>query len=334
MSDEDEIPADKKSILPAVLGGVLSLGAVAKAIGFLAANGLVMLSVVIGTILSILAASILVPSWRGRRRTRAISLWAHEHGWRVDSVHMPTLRSATEVLFGVVDGISVTSCTTTYSPDWHRGLDTTRFRHVLMSSLDANFPVLTMVPTGGVRRPPSGPDDGPDLRFESALFDAGWQVRCVDARFAHDFCHPRTMERLMRPDVAGMSLLVTGGDIAVHAPGATTLAAIESRSAVLADLVRLVPPYLVADHPVHYRRMQGVRPATAVLRGAAPGETTGWPTVIMTTIVLGSVAWFVVFMALAGEVAFALGTVGVIAGVSAVPILSSRSVRRRRRNLR
>lgn len=334
MSDEDEVPADKESIVPAVLGGVLSLCAVAVAVGSLAANGLVVFSMVAGTVLCVLAAWILVPSWRGRRRTRAINLWAHEHGWRVESVHTPTLRSATEVLFGVVDGISVTSCTTTYSPDWHRGLDTTRFRHVLTSSLEASFPILTMVPTGGVRRPPSGPDEGPDLRFESALFDAGWQVRCVDARFAHDFCHPRTMERLMRPDVAGMSLLVTGGDITVHAPGTTTLDAVESRAAVLADLVRLVPSYLVADHPVPDRRMRRVRPATAVLRGAAPGETTGWSTVIMTTILLGSVAWFVVFMALAGEVAFALGTVGVIACVSALPILSARSVRRRRRNLR
>lgn len=334
MSDEIEIPADKEPILPAVLGGVLSVCAVAIAIGSLAAIGLVVFSMVTGTVLAILAAWIVVPALHGRRRIRAISLWAHEHGWRRESVHTPTLRSATEVLFGVVDGISVTSCTTTYSPDWRRGLDTTRFRHVLTSSLDATFPVLTMVPTGGVRRPSSGPDDGPDLRFESALFDAAWQVRCVDARFAHDFCHPRTMERLMRPDARGISVLVTGGEITVHAPGATTLDAIESRAAVLADLVRLVPPYLVADHPVPGRRMRRVRPTTAVLRGAAPGETTGWPTVIMTTIVLGSVAWFVVSMALAGEVAFALGTVGVIACVSAIPILAARSVRRRRRSLR
>lgn len=68
-----------------------------------------------------------------------------------------------------------------------------------------------------------------------------------------------------------------------------------------------------------------------MLRGGAPGETTGWPTVVMTTICLGCVGWFVVVMALAGEVTFALGTVGVIAAVGAIPVLARRPMWRRRR---
>ena len=333
MSGEDGKPVVETSSLLAVLVGVFGLcGATLK---FLATNDLVLLWVVIGTILATVAVWILVPARRNSRRTREISLWAHEHGWHADVQHTLTHARETEVLRGVVEGISVTSCTTTYSPDWRRGLDTTRFRHVLTSTLDASFPVLTIVATGGARRPPAGPDEDSDLRFESALFDAGWRVQCADAQFAYAFCHPRVMERLMRPDVAGMSILVSGGDVAVHAPGATALTAVESRAAVLVDLVRLVPPYLVVDHPGHLWRGQRVPLApTSVLRGSTPGETTGWPTVIMTTIVLGCVAAFVVFMVLVGETTFALGTVAVIAAVSAVPVLSSRSVRRRRRNLR
>jgi len=50
----------------------------------------------------------------------------------------------------------------------------------------------------------------------------------------------------------------------------------------------------------------------------------------MTTIVLGLVAWFVVWMALVGEVTFALGTVGAVVAVGILPVLSARSVRRER----
>lgn len=332
MNGDDVSPAQEDTALFVMLGGIFVL--CASGIGLLAAHGFVGLSAVVGTILAVLAAWILVPLVRRRRRTRAVHLWAREHGWHVVSVRAQTLRGETEVLRGVVDGLSVTSCTTAYAPDWRRGLDTTGFRHVLVSNVEANFPTLTIDPTRGVRRPPAGPDEGTDLRFESAVFDASWRVQCADARFAHDFCHPRVMERLMRPDVAGMSLLVTGGTIAVHAPGATILDAVESRAAVLADLVRLVPPYLVVDHPARLWSVRGRRSATSVLRGAIPGETTGWPTVVMTTIVLGCVAWFIAIMALAGAKEVALVTVGVVVCASAGPLLSSLSVRRRRRNLR
>ena len=330
MSAERVGSEDESSRLIVVLGGVLALST--AALVWLAANGMVGFAIVVGGILAALAAWIVLPVRRGRRRAREVRQWAREHGWRSEPQRARTASGGTEVLRGVVDGIQVTSCTTEYDPDWRRGVDTTRYRHLLVSRIGADFPVLTMVPTGGVQRPPAGPDDGPGLRFEWADFDAAWRVQCADARFAHGFCHPRTMERLMRPDVAGMRLLVVGGDVAVHAPGATTLDAVEARAAVLADLVRLVPPYLILDHRAAVGTLPRRRSPNAVLRGATPGETTGWPTVVATTIVLGLVAWFVVTMALAGEVAFALGTVGVVAAVSAVPILSSRSAQRRRRN--
>lgn len=330
MSAEHEAPADEPTAwLLGTLGCVLALCAVSCV--WLAANGMAGFSVVVGGILVVLAVWIVLPIRRGRRRIQEVRQWGHDHGWRAEPPRARTVTGGTEVLRGVVDGISVTSCTTEYDPDWRRGLDTTRYRHLLMSQIGADFPVLTMVPTGGARRAPAGPDEGTDLRFEWADFDARWRVQCADARFAHGFCHPRVMERLMRPDVAGLSFLVAGGDVAVHAAGATRLDAVEARAAVLTDLVRLLPAYLIIEHRAPVGTPVRRLPPTRVLRGATAGETTGWPTVVMSAIVLAGVAWFVVMMARAGEVTFALWTVGVVMAVGAIPILRSRAVRRRRR---
>lgn len=329
---EDEDPANVHLDLFVALSTAIAL--CVGGIWFLAASGLVGLSVVVGTSAFVgLASWLVVPRWRGRRRARAVLLWAREHGWQVAWLQAQTTDGATEVLHGVVDGVSVTSYAATFTPDWRRGLDTTRFRHVLTCTVDASFPALTIDPRRGARRPPAGPAEGDDVHVDSPLFDARWRVQCADARFAHDFCHPLIMERLMRPDVAGMSLLVAGGEIALHAPGATPLDAVESRAAALADLVHLIPSHLVVDHPVHRRTTRRERAATSVLRGAVPGETTGWPTVVMTTVVLGFVAGFVAIMVVAGAIEVALVIVGVVACASALPILSSSSVRNRRRNL-
>ena len=333
MSGQGENPADVSLDLVAVLGSAFAL--CSGGVGFLAAHGLVGLSAVVGTTsFAVLATWLLMPRWRGRRRARAVQLWAREHGWHIASLQAQTMDGETEVLRGVADGVSVTSYTATFTPDWRRGLDTTRFRHVLTCNLDASFPALTIDPRRGARRPPAGPAEGDHVRLDSPLFDARWRVQCADARFAHDFCHHLVMERLMRPDVAGMSLLVAGGEIALHAPGATALDSVESRAGVLADLVHLIPSCLTVDHPVRRWTVQRAGAATSVLRGAIPGETTGWPTVVMTTVVLGFVTWFIAAMVLAGAIAVALVTVGVVACASALPILSSRSVRRQRRNLR
>lgn len=325
-------PTSSPRYLLVALGFVLVVSA--GALAWLAANDMAGLAAGIGAVLAAITAWIVVPMWRGGRRAREVRRWAREHGWRAESPRTRTIIGGTEVMRRFIDGIPVTSCTTEYDPDWRRGVDTTRFRHVVTSPVGAGFPTLTMVQRGGAQRAPAGPDQTPALGFEWAAFNAGWQVECADTRFAHDFCHPRLMERLMRPDVAGLSVLVAGGDVAVHAPGATALDAVEARAAVLTDLVRLVPPYLILRHQESGAVFSSWLAPTVVLRGAVAGETTGWPTVVMTTIVLGLLGWFVVWMARAGEVTFALWTVGVVAAVSAVPILRSRAVRRLRRRLR
>lgn len=325
-SRERDVPVGESPYLLAALACLLAL--TTGALVWLAAEGLVGLSVTIGCILAVIAVWIGVPIRRRRRRAREVTRWALDHGWRPDTSQSRSVLGGTEVLHGLVAGIPVTSCTTEYDPDWRRGVDTSRYRHLLMSSLDVDFPVLTMVPTGGTKRPPAGPADGPELLFESADFNAGWRVQCEDPQFAYAFCHPRLMERLLRPDVAGLSVLVAGGEVAVHATGATALDDVEARAAVVTDLVRLVPPHLSVEHRSWAPPARRV--PTALLRGATPGETTGWPTVVMTTIVLAGVAWFVALMVRVGEIGFALGTVGVVAAFGAIPVLSSRAARRRR----
>lgn len=325
-SHEHEAPAGESPYLLVALGCLLAL--TTSALVWLAAQGLVGLSVAIGGVLAMIAVWIGVPIRRRRRRAREINRWALEHRWRPDSSPARSVFGGTEVLRRVVGGIPVTSCTTEYDPDWRRGVDTTRYRHLLMSSLSTDFPLLTMAPTRGAKRPPAGPADGPELQFESAGFNAAWRVECADPRFGHAFCHPRLMERLLQPDVAGLSVLIAGGEVAVHAPEATALDAVEARAAVVADIVRLVPPHLLVEHGSWAPPARRV--PTALLRGATPGETTGWPTVVMTTIVLAGVTWFVALMVRVGEIGFALGTVGVVAAVAAVPVLSSRAARRRR----
>lgn len=302
-------------------------------LAWLATSGLPWLALVIAVVLAGLTTWIAIPVRRARRRARQVQRWAARHGWFAESPDASTLLGGSEVLHGVVDGVPVTSCTTVYEPDWRRGLDTSRFRHLLMGRLPVRFPTLTMVPTGGPRRAPAGPDEGPAVQVEWSAFNDAWLVRCADAQFAHAFCHPRLMERLMQPDVRGLSVLVVDSDLAVHALGRTDLDSLEARAAVVRDLVELVPGFLVEEHwaPPWPRTQRPV--PTAVLRGAMPGESTGWPTVIMTAISLAGVAWFVAGMVRVGAIDVALCTVGVIAVVGAIPLLRSRVVRRMRRDL-
>lgn len=313
-----------------VVGACLLFGAPGAALVWLATQGLGPLAAVMGVILAGLATWVVVPEMRSRRRDQEVTRWASTHGWRRDGRLRGPVIGGSEVLLRAVRGVPITSCATVYESDWRRGLDTTRFRHVVMTSLPAALPVLTITPTGGVRRAPAGPDDGPARPLEWAEFNDSWNVQCEDPQFAHAFCHPRLMERLMAEDASGMSVLVAGPDIAVHAPGRTDLDALDVRVALLADLVELVPRFLVEDHAAP--QPQGRRPApTIYLRGAVAGEATGWPTIVMTAIMLAAVGWFVVTMARAGAVDVALGTVTVVLLVGAIPFFGGRAARRRRK---
>lgn len=188
-------------------------------------------------------------------RRGAAAQWADEHGWHYDpDVVVP--RSGRDVLRTVLGGVAVTSYTTTAAPDLTSDVAVAP-RHAVLATVPADFPWLVVLPEALTRRPGAAPF-APDIQFESAEFNARWRVHCADATFAHAFCHPRVMERLMRADAAGVSVLVEGRDIVVHAPGPTALDAVEARAALGADLARLVPPYLVARYPAPTRRKRNV----------------------------------------------------------------------------
>jgi hypothetical protein len=57
------------------------------------------------------------------------------------------------------------------------------------------------------------------------------------------------MERLMEPDAEGVSVLVEGPDVVVHAPGRADLGRVEALARLVLDLAALLPRFVVDDHP-------------------------------------------------------------------------------------
>lgn len=234
-------------VLGIVLGGVV---VISNSFGPTAAGWAVLVTGLGAIVFGVVAAV-----RRRRRRRDSTAQWADEHGWRYDRTSAVVPRSGRDVLRTVLDGIAVTSYTTTTASDMTSEHAAAQ-RHAVSATVPASFPRLVILPEALTRRPGAAPL-APDIQFESAAFNARWRVHCSDATFAHAFCHPRVMEQLMRADAAGLSVLVEGRDVVVHAPGPTVLDAVEARAALVADLARLVPPYLVARYPAPTRRARG-----------------------------------------------------------------------------
>lgn len=198
------------------------------------------------------------------RRRAALQAWALEHGWtytrsssllvgRWDAAPFRAHnRSASDVL--VRDAaVPLTSFT-------HAGGAT---RHVVMASTQMSVPPLSLTPH-------RGPHVGQDVVLESAAFNDRWQVQCPDTRFVHDVLHPGLMERLMRPDMAGLAVLVEGGDVVVHAAGRTDVTRIEQMAEVVEALLAALPRHVPADNPPMSSRLSR-RQALAFRRARAAG---------------------------------------------------------------
>lgn len=248
---------------------------------------------------------------RGRReRERAARRWADAHGWQYGGGSSPVPGHGVGVLRTVVDavgGVEVTSFDAIASPDLVAGAPRTS-RHVVAARVPADLPTLVLVPEP--LAPPAGAARlSPDIQFESVEFNARWRVHCAEAGFAHAFCHPRMMERLMRPDAVGLSVLVDGRDVIVHAPGNQALDAVEARAALAVDLVRLIPPYLLEQHPPRTRRRRRRRPEHSSVA------------VVLAVLLWGGWLGLLVVLGMAGAVevavAFALPSVVVPAAVLA-----------------
>lgn len=205
-------------------------------------------------------AAFLYAGRHDRNRHRLLfTAWAAAHGWEY-SPHSAVLvgrwtvppfcwgpRKAIDVLHGVVGGLPVTSFTHS-GPDWSIRWRSSPGLHVVMATFPAAFPALRAMPEDSASRTADALG-AQDIAVESAEFNRRWRVECGDTRFAHAVLHPRLMERLLAPDVEDMSLLLEDRDVALYASGPTPLEDLERRAALLVDVVRLIPPYLLSDHP-------------------------------------------------------------------------------------
>lgn len=186
-------------------------------------------------------------AWRRGRRSDGFEAWAAANGWRHVRASSVVPRSGRDVLRAVRDGVEVASYETIAAPDLVSESPLLT-RHAVAATVPGDLPTLIVLPETVIREPGAA-RTARDIQFESAAFNARWRVHCADDRFAHAFCHPRVMERLMRPDADGVSLLVDGRDVVVHAPGPQRLEVLDARAQLAVDLARLVPPYLLEQHP-------------------------------------------------------------------------------------
>jgi hypothetical protein len=259
-----------------------------------------------------------------RARRAARRQWAETHGWQSGASHAGRVTGGGELLARRVGDVEVTSYVATYSADWRRGMDSTRYRHTLVATIDAScFPLLTIDPRAGLHKPPEAVNPGSVVILESADFNDAWLVRSSDPQFAHAFCHPRLMARLLEPDAADLSVLVHAESVAVHALGRTDLESIEARAAVLVDIVRLLPAHLREQYASRWaqqgRRRLWRSPHLELRGGKAPA--TGWATIALATLALTSAGGLLVEIARDGGLWFSLGSVAVIAGVVLLALL-------------
>lgn len=254
--------------------------------------------------------------WAGSRARRArghaARRWAQNHRWEYVERSSAVLGTGGHILRTMLDGVAISSYETIAAPDPVSGSPRTTM-HAVEARVAADLPTLVLLPETSRVGAGAAPA-GRDIQLESVEFNARWRVLCDDARFAHAFCHPRMMERLMRPDAVGLSVLVDGRDVIVHAPGNQVLEAVEARAAFAVDLVRLIPPYLLEQHPPRTRRRRRRRPEHS--RAA----------VVLAVLLWGGWLGFLVVLGMAGavDVALAVGLPSVVVPAAVLVWLARR----------
>jgi len=222
-------------------------------VGTLVAVGLV-------TVLVLAVAGVLV----SRRRRHRLQAWADENGWQVHGTDRSLVsrwsgppfatvgaRRATEVLSGPAAPTSGrTALSFRYSVTTQGGGDgsatVTREHHVVAVLLPVSVPPLDIVPEGvGTKIVSALGSRG--IRLESADFDRRWRVTSPDRRFAHDVVHPRTMARLLEPDVAEMRFRFVGDALLTFTAGRPRLDTVRWTAARLDEMIDMVPPYVWED---------------------------------------------------------------------------------------
>lgn len=262
---------------------------------------------VYGTTILGLGGLVWAASRARRARRQAAWSWAQNHGWEYVDRSSAVLGTGGHLLRTMLDGVAISSYETIAAPDPVSGSPRAAM-HAVEARVAADLPTLVLLPETS-RVGVGVASSGRDIQLESVEFNARWRVLCDDARFAHAFCHPRMMERLMRPDAVGLSVLVDGRDVIVHAPGNQVLDAVEARAALAVDLVRLIPPYVLEQHPPRTRRRRRRRSEHSSVA------------VVLAVLLWGGWLGLLVVLGMAGAVevavAFALPSVVVPAAVLA-----------------
>ncbi|MFD1718765.1 hypothetical protein [Georgenia deserti] len=187
-----------------------------------------------------------------RKRRTALRAWANAHGW-VYSDSAPGLgeglqggpfgrgysRSSTEAVWGTYQGRAATSWRYTYRESGSKNRNNTRHHHVLALQLPAVLPPIELSQENFLSR-----RFGNDIAFENAAFNHEWRVQSPSPRAAYDVLHPRTMERLMRPDLVGANILIEGGRIFLWRYGQPDPSGIAYGLALLTELVDMIPGFV------------------------------------------------------------------------------------------
>lgn len=238
---------------------------------------------VLGVLLPYLAVpAVLVAGWWfHRRRQEAVRAWAAGVGWQVVGTD-PSLvhrwrgrpfgtggsRRVSELVVGRFAGRPAMSFCYRYTTGSGKNRSTVT-HHVVALGLPTYLPTVELTPDG-LGAKVAKAFGGQDIAFESEDFNRVWRVTAPDPRFAHAVVHPRLMERLLRPDAAGLSLRVEGTDVLCWSLGTPRLEAVGPRLQVLTALVEQVPRFVWLDH--------GYDPdATLDVTATAPAPPAGPP---------------------------------------------------------
>lgn len=309
-----------------------------------------------GVLVAVLVLTVLTRPRHGRAEKR----WAAERGWLVLGGD-EALAQRMLGMFGVGSGCRVSHLVAGPFDGrpamsfeyWEGGGTTSVDCHVVAVSLPVRLPALRLSPEAMTDRVVEA-FGGQDIAFESDEFNRAWRVRSDDAKFAHDVLHPRVMGRLMAGDAQGLSVWVVGTEILCWVPGATHLAAVDERLAVLTAVVDAIPRFVWLDHgydpgpgvgaaavlptvgtststvpvpatltapvPVAARTLRDRVARRTVLSSTSRATRRNWPVIIMTGLVAVSSGSLCVVMAVlgAGELAVWCGSIAVVVGGSAV----------------
>ena len=127
----------------------------------------------------------------------------------------------------------------------HRTRDADAVEHftVMAAHVDADLPVTTASPRRG-RHAIASAIGLPELATESADFNDRWRITAADDRGGMAIIEPRTMERMMKADLADLSVTWDANAVMVIERGLRRdFTDIDSTLTALTDLAAMVPTY-------------------------------------------------------------------------------------------